>query len=456
MSYRDLSYWFDSLGTEVVPRPALPGDRDFDATIIGGGFTGLWTAYYLKTLQPDLRIALLEAEVCGFGASGRNGGWCLGDLAGLPGLIAKPETREDGLRLRRAMFQTVDEVGDVSRAESIDCHYAKGGSLSVATIPFHVDQLKERLKFLHGLGFDEDDYRWIEPSDARERIGTSTNYGASFGAHCAAIHPARLARGLADVVERMGVKIYEQTPALAFRQGQVETARGQVKSGIILRATEAYTPTLKGLGRRLLPLYSMMVATEPLDANLWDAIGLRKRETFGDPRRMVIYGQRTADDRLAFGGRAGYFFGSKIKRRIEEIGEFKAVEAALFSLFPALEPDQITHRWGGPMGVPRNWQPSVHFDPATGMGHAGGYVGEGVAATNLAGRTLADLVLGRKSAFAELPWVRPEGRDWEIEPLRFVAARAVEVMGAAADRAEIRHQRPSRLWGPAFGRVIRH
>ncbi len=455
MSYRDLSYWFDSLEEDIVPRAPLPGDRQFDVAIMGGGFTGLWTAYYLKTLQPDLRIAILEAEVCGFGASGRNGGWCFGDLAGLPGLIAKPETRDDGMRMRRAMFHTVDEVGKVTGEEGINCDYAKGGSLSVATIPFHVERQQRQLKFLHDVGFTESDYQWIEPSEAKDRIGTEPNYGAYFGTHCAAIHPLKLARGLADVVEAMGVTIYEQTAALSFRPGVVETDQGQIKSDIILRATEGYTSKLEGLSRRVLPLYSMMVATEPLSVETWDTIGLKERETFGDPRRMVIYGQRTIDDRLAFGGRAGYFFGSKIRRRIDGLDEFAAVETALLSLFPGLSRDQITHRWGGPMGVTRNWQPSVHFDQNTGLGHAGGYVGEGVAATNLAGRTLTDLVLGRQSSLADLPWVQREGRNWEMEPFRFIAARAVEVIGAAADRAEIKHQKPSRFWGPAFAQVVR-
>ena len=449
------SYWFDSLAAPAEPEPPPPLPDRTDVAIIGAGYTGLWSAYYLKQQQPDLNIVVLEADTVGFGASGRNGGWCIGAAWGIEGLLASEEHRARGMALQRAMFDTVDEVGRVSQAENIDCHYHKGGSLSVATLPFHVPQLKAQLAHLHALGFSEDDYRWLPPEASTARIGMTPNLGASYLRHCAAIHPARLVRGLADRLRQRGVVIIERTPVTAIEPGRVHTRRGSLAADRIVRATEGYTDSIEGQGRQMLPLYSMMVATEPLPDSVIDEIGLRQRETFGDPRRLVIYGQRTLDNRIAFGGRAGYYFGSQRKRTIDPgAGHLDRVEATLKSLFPVLENYAITHRWGGLMGVPRTWRPCVSFDPRSGLGWAGGYTGEGVAASNLAGRIMADLICERTSEVTKLPWVNDVPRRWEPEPLRWLAVKGIQVFGHLADEREITTGRPSKLWGTLFDSVM--
>jgi glycine/D-amino acid oxidase-like deaminating enzyme len=445
--YSDVSYWFDSLEGMSEPEvPELPSDAEI--AIIGAGFTGLWTAYYLKQKNPELDIAVFEARTVGFGASGRNGGWCMGEAYGLDAYGNDSARREAAMRLRREMFNTVDEVGRVSQAEDIDCHYAKGGWLTVAYLPFHARQIQERIAARHALGFTEDDYRWLPPEEAKSRISIGGLHGAGYARHCAALHPARLARGLGDVVRRKGVRIYERTPATNLQPGLVTTDRGTVAASIILRATEGYTASIKGLKRNLMPLYSMVTATEPLPEDVWAEIGLSQREVFDDPRRLVIYGQRTMDDRLVLGGRAGYFFGS---RRYDTIGRGDAnvqiVERVVRDLFPVLEDCRITHGWGGLMGVPRHWRPCVSFDQASGMGWAGGYVGEGVAATNLAGRILSDLVLSRDTDLTRLPWVGDEPRRWEIEPLRWIGSNTVRWMAYRADDVEARTMQPSKFWG---------
>ncbi|HEX7035836.1 MAG TPA: FAD-binding oxidoreductase [Pseudomonadales bacterium] len=445
-----LGFWFDSLDT--LPPFDLPFWRErVPVAIVGGGYTGLWTAWYLKQLEPALDVAVYEAERCGFGASGRNGGWCLGLAAGLDDVLADARTRTRGLALARALFATVDEVGRFCVEQGVDAHFAKGGSLAVATVPFQAERMQRDVEDRLRWGLDEDDYRWLPPERARQRIGMQDNHGALHFRHCAALHPARLVLGLASAVQRRGVTVYEETPVHRIEPGLLTTARGPVRADVVIRATEGYTPGLTGEARRLVPIHSMVTATEPLPPELWREIGLPNRETFGDWRRVVIYGQRTADDRLVLGGRGRYYFGSKRLRNVPpDEPRLRRVEALLPELFPMLKGVRITHRWGGPMAAQRHWRPGVCFDRRSGLGWAGGYLGEGVAAANLAARILVDLVLERRTPLTELPWVGDKARRWEPEPLRWIGARLLEHAAERADAHEFASDRPSRLWGRIF------
>ena len=449
------SYWFDSLDPPyaLAALTALPAA--VDVAIIGGGYTGLWTAHYLNELNPALKIAVLEAETFGFGASGRNGGWCMGTAHGVEALLARPASREAGLTLARAMQATVDEIGQVTKTLGIDCHFKKGGNLTVATQAFQVPQLQAEVQHLRQLGFSEADYAWLPAAEAQRRVKMQQNHGALYTPHCAAIHPARLVRGLASSLATRGVDCLAGTRVSEYQPGLVRTDRGDLRAKTILRATEGYTGSIKGQQRRVLPIYSMMVATEPLPSAVWQQIGLSNRETFGDPRRVVIYGQRTQDDRLAFGGRAGYFYGSKIKQAIalNDPGP-RAVAETLRQLFPVLNDYQITHSWGGPLGVNRHWRPCVSFDAETGIGAAGGYVGEGVAASNLAARMLADLVLHRDTEITQLPWVNDHARGWEVEPFRYIGAKTLQFCAERADAEEARLGKPAGLWASMFDAVV--
>lgn len=449
------SFWFDSLDTPstIAATDELP--TNVDVAIIGAGYTGLWTAYYLKEKDPSLDIAVFEANTVGFGASGRNGGWCMGLAWGIEGMLMDDKWRDAGVRLLRAMHDTVDEVGRISQREGIECHFAKGGTLEVAIAPFHVKDMREHMAHLQGLGFTEEDYRWLPADEAQKRVGMTPNHGATYTPHCAVIHPARLVKGLGRVVRTKGVKIYEGTPVIEMASGYVDTHKGRVAASKIIRATEGYTESIKGQERQMLPLYSMMVATEPLPDHVWDEIGLASRETFGDSRRVTIYGQKTDDGRLAFGGRAGYYFGSKRRGVIPPDDPMvQNVEATLRKIFPVLQGYCVTYGWGGLMGVPRHWRPSVAFDRQTGLGHAGGYTGEGVAASNLAGRILSDLVLERESDLTDLAWVNDIPARWEPEPLRWLGVKAIQYFGDKADRIEMETGKPSRFWGTLFGTAL--
>jgi glycine/D-amino acid oxidase-like deaminating enzyme len=424
-----------------------------DVAIVGAGYTGLWTAYYLAILEPGIRVAIVEAEIAGFGASGRNGGWCSGTLAGIEDHLTD---REGAIRLQRAMFETVDEVKCVCEREAIDCHWAKAGTILVATAEAHREQLRGDLERWRELGFGEEDVRWLDAEECASRVRTSRNLGGLFLPHCAAMHPARLARGLADAVERRGVAIYERSPALALEPRSVVTPGGRLRAETVVRATEAYTNTIRGHARTLLPVHSMMIATEPLPESAWKEIGLANRETFGDPRRIVIYGQRTADNRLAFGSRGAYFYGSRIRDHFAPDEEaFRSVQRTAESLFPILRGYRVTHRWGGALGISRDWRPAVGIDREAGLAWAGGYVGEGVAASNLAARTLADLVLGRDTERVRLPLVGPPFPSWEPEPLRWLGVSAVKRLGESLDAAELRGRPTPRLRGALFEAFVR-
>jgi len=431
----------------------LGRDIDVDVCIVGAGFTGLWTAYHLAERDPGLRIAVVEREVAGFGASGRNGGWCSALFATSDAALARLYGVGAMRAMRRAMQHSVDAVGDTARAEGIDCHFAKGGTVVAARSPAQLGRARDEIATARALGFGEDDLRFMEADEARSQLGIDGLLGATFTPHCAAIQPALLARGLADALERRGVSIYEGTEvtdivgAEGARRPVVSTHGGEVRCEVVVRCMEAWTPTLPGLRRAVAPVYSLMVATEPLSDDFWSEAGLAQRTTFSDYRHMIIYGQRTHDGRIAFGGRgAPYHFGSAVRPSYDDVASVHSLLGqTLRELFPALGRAEITHSWGGPLGLPRDWHSSVGLDKHRGIAWAGGYVGDGVSTTNLAGRTLADLICGVPSDLTALPWVNHHSPAWEPEPFRWLGVNAGLWTMKLADHSEARRGRPSRL-----------
>ncbi len=399
--------------------------------MVGAGFTGLWTAYYLSRADPTLRIAVLEAEVAGFGASGRNGGWCSALFPTPWRTLVRDSSESEALRLHRAMADTVTEVGRVTDAEGVDAHYHRGGTVTLARSPAQLGRLREEVGAARRRGFADDDLRLLDANEAGAMLAGSGVIGGAFTPHCAAVHPARLVRGLAGAVERRGVPVFEGTRVQAIGPGFVTTAVGRVTADIVVRATEGYTPALAGSRRAVAPVYSLMVATEPLSAETWDRVGLSGRPTFSDGRHVIIYGQRTADGRIAFGGRgAPYHFGSRVRPSHDHAPRvFAKLRATLRDLLPQLDSSDagdigFTHAWGGPLGIARDWAASVGLDRSTGLAWAGGYVGDGVGTSNLAGRTLADLITERDTDLVTLPWVDHRSRRWEPEPVRWLGINA--------------------------------
>ncbi|MBT8768123.1 NAD(P)/FAD-dependent oxidoreductase [Metapseudomonas boanensis] len=430
-NWRSISLWMDQLDEDLTPRPALAGTLEVDVAIIGAGYTGLWTAYYLKRQAPDLKIAIVEAQFAGFGASGRNGGWLMGNLLGEDRVLSKLPAE-----LRRASFELLhgipDEVATVLQREGIDCHYRKAGVLyCAARYPEQEKRLRAQLADLYTEGLSEADYRWLTPSELSSQLRVSNALGAIHTPHCATIQPARLVRGLARVVEQLGVQLFEQSPATDWRPGLVRTAQGQLKAQWVVPAVEGYAASLPPLGRYQLPVQSLLIATEPLSDAQWADIGLEHGQAFSESSRQVTYGQRTADNRLAFGARGGYRFGGRLRENFHLSEDEIGLRRYLFGeLFPQLRNVRISHAWGGNLGMARRFQPHMLADRKSGIALSGGYGGEGVGASNLGGRTLADLILQKDTTLTRQPWVlgnTPISRlsRWEPEPCRWLGYNAI-------------------------------
>lgn len=429
--WRSISLWMDQLQSPPIQRPALSGSLEADVAIIGAGYTGLWTAYYLKQQAPGLRIVIVEAEIAGFGASGRNGGWLMGNILGedqlLTGLSA--ERRQAGYDLLHGI---PDEVGRVIQREGIDCDYRKGGVLyCAARYPEQLQGLQQQLQALRHAGLGEQDCHWLNAEELSRQVRIQGAYGGLFSPHCATIQPAKLVRGLADCVERMDVQIFEGSPVNQWQPGRVVTAGGEVRAQWVVPAIEGYAASLPPLNRYHLAVQSLLVATEPLSEELWVEIGLQHGQAFSENSRQVTYGQRTLDNRLVFGARGGYRFAGRLRTDFNLTEDERGLRRYLFSeLFPQLRDVRITHAWGGNLGMARRFRPHMLCDPLDRVALAGGYGGEGVGATNLAGRTLADLILGRESNLLEQPWVQRDSRiadlsRWEPEPLRWLGYNAI-------------------------------
>lgn len=433
----NVSHWWQRIGAPE-PRPELPGSIAADVAIVGAGFTGLWTAYALAQQRPDLRIVVIEQRHAGYGASGRNGGWLTNAITGARDQYVATHGRDAAERFQRAMNGTVDEVIRVAAAEGIDADIVKGGEFTVAYTP--AQEARLRAFAAAEQGWRSTDLALLEAPEARAKINVAGTRAAAWHPHAARVQPAKLVAGLARAVEALGVRIYERTRAVEIAPRRVRTTHGTVSAEYIVRATEGFTAGLKGLKRLWLPMNSSLIATEPLPGEIWDELHWDRGEVLGDTAHVYMYAQRTADDRIAIGGRGvPYRYGSATDTDGRTPGvTVETLRAIMHRFFPATRGARIDHAWSGVLGVPRDWSATVGLDRETGIAWGGGYVGTGVTSTNLAGRTIADLILGNDSELVSLPWVNHRVRKWEPEPLRWLATRGLYAAYGAADRAESR------------------
>ncbi|MFD5599055.1 NAD(P)/FAD-dependent oxidoreductase [Leucobacter sp. NPDC058333] len=432
----NVSHWWQQLGSPM-PRPELPGNITADVAIVGAGYTGLWTAYYLKQQRPDLRVVVVEQRHAGYGASGRNGGWLTNSITGGREQYVRTHGRDAATRFQRAMNDTVTEVIRVAAAEGIDADIKQGGEFEVAYTPAQEGRL--RAFAAAEQTWQHTDVELLEAPAAQAKINVADTRAAVWHPHAARIQPAKLVAGLAAAAERLGIEIYERTRVVEIAPHRVHTTHGTVSAEFIVRATEGFTANLKGLHRLWLPMNSSLIATEPLGAEVWDELRWNQGEVLGDFAHVYMYAQRTADDRIAIGGRGvPYKYGSKTdtdghtpESTVDTLSEI------LHRFFPVTRGAAIDHVWSGVLGVPRDWAATVGLDRATGIAWGGGYVGTGVTATNLAGRTIADLIIGNDSEITGLPWVNHRVRTWEPEPLRWLATTGLYAAYGYADRTEL-------------------
>ena len=429
--YTRFSYWLETCGDDLTPRPALAGSIDVDIAILGAGYSGLWTAYYLLKRQPTLSIAILEQEIAGFGASGRNGAWC---TAGFPtglNVLAERHGREAAVATQRAMYAAVDEVGRAAEAEGLDIEWTKGGSLRVARGPQQLPAIQSAMETYASFGLAEH-YRLLDKQETDERVLIAGALGSIYSPNTATIHPGKLVRGLARVVERMGATIYEGTHVTDYTAGAypaLHTPRGHARAKTIVLCGEAYLSRLPKIGRNLIPVYSLITLTEPLSDADWQQIGWEARECVSSNRYTVDYLSKTVDGRILFGGRgAPYHFRSAIRDEYDRHAPtHRLLQDNVRTWFPMLKDVRFTHTWGGPLGWPRDFMPTMSYDPATNVATARAYTGTGVATANLSGRVLADLITRADSDLTKLPTVGHRSRNWEPEPLRFLGVRGVQI-----------------------------
>lgn len=455
---RHSNFWFSRVAAQPE-RPRLQGHIRADVVIVGAGFTGLWSAYYLKRHAPELDIVMLEAERVGHGASGRNGGWAVGNMAGLEryiGSLSQEEKRE----CCQLLADNVDEIGRVLARERIAADFHKGGAIyAAARYPDQIAIQRDYLSHLIGLGHSENDCLWLDADQLADNVRMHRGFGGIFHRQVATVNPARLATGLAKAVEHLGVTLHERTPALSMARGEVSTHGGGVAAPIILCATEGYAAGFHDFRKHIIPVQSAVIATEPLDPTIWQEIGLADRPAFADASRIITYGHRTADDRLVFGARGTYRLGGKPKTEhaISE-AEIRSRHALLADLFPILSDVKITHGWGGSLGISRSFRPHAIVDRRTGIATAGGYAGEGVAASHLFGRTLADLILERETPLTAMPWAFGNAghsrliKRWEPEPLRWLAAQAI-TYSYAGEEALMKRNHPVPFLKPALSKL---
>jgi glycine/D-amino acid oxidase-like deaminating enzyme len=441
---RPPSFWLETSRDDLTPRDPLDGTETADVAILGAGMTGLWTAWYLARREPGLRIVVVEREVAGYGASGRNGAWCAPDLNISMERLARLHGEDAARRMQQATYDAVDEVGRAAAEADIDAGFHKGGSIVLARGPHGVPALEDALRAYERFGFG-DRYRLLDAATLAQRIRVTGAVSGLESDTAAVIHPGRLVRGLARAVERLGVRIVEGTAVTAVRSrdatghGALVTARGEVRAPVVVLAGEAYLSQLPGLHRQLVPIWSLIVLTEPLDDDRWASIGWAGREVVASTRLSIDYLSRTEDGRVLFGGRgAPYRMGSVIRPDLDlHEPTHERLRRFARDWFPALGGVRFTHAWGGPLGMPRDWHPTVGFDRATGIATARGYIGHGVAMTNLAGRLLTELIAGGDGPLTDLPIVGHRSPDWEIEPFRYLGVRYAQwAIGRLDDRAE--------------------
>jgi glycine/D-amino acid oxidase-like deaminating enzyme len=436
------NFWLSDCGEDLVPRPPLDGDLHADVAILGGGFSGLWTAYNLLRREPALSVAIVEREFCGYGASGRNGGWCSPrfpvDAATLLKRVGRQRTRETLL----AQQEMVVRLGETCAREGIDAQYRQTGLLVVARGDAQLAGIEHAYRDYERLGL-ADTATLLTAEQAFARVHATRLSGGLSVRAGATVHPGRLVRGLARVVERLGGRIYEKTEAVEFVKGRhpaIVTRSGTLHARrAVVAAGEAYLTGMPGFRRTLLPISSMIVLSAPLTEAQWRSVGWAGGESLCSEAHLKDYLTRTVDGRILYGSRgAPYRFGSQMPERDAGTNRtFQWMRETVQDWWPSLRGLEFTHAWGGYVGVPRDWMPTVSFDPSTGFAQLLGYSGRGVTTSALGAELLAGLIGGWETGLETLPFHRHGPPVWEPEPLRWMGVRYVQDAFARVDQADL-------------------
>ena len=423
--YSDKSFWLAVYGP-YTPNPPVKGDLKVDVAIIGGGFTGLSTAYHLRRDNPGMKVAVLEAEVVGYGASGRNGGFSM-TLFGLEPAVTKALFgQQRTVEAHRYMERAVDYVDALVKEHKIQSDYWFPGFLRAATTPGYVKRIQHDLEILTSMGITG--IEWIDAEKIRAEVDSPLFLGGWWEPRCGLLDPAKQARELKRIAIQSGAEVYEETPVTDIkREGKftLKTPSGAVTADKIVFATNAYSHLIPGLRSKQVPAFTHMVVTEPLTEKQLKTIGWKNRQGIEDARNLVHYFRLTIDNRIAMGGSdVSISYGRDMERDLNP-RTFADLERDVVRLFPSLKGIQFTHRWGGPVSVPMDMAPAIGFLGDARAVYSLGCVGHGVSMTHLNGWTIADLLLERKSDLTDIWFVNRRMIPWPPEPLRLVASQAI-------------------------------
>jgi glycine/D-amino acid oxidase-like deaminating enzyme len=417
------SFWLEA--DPYTPGPPLAGDVTVDVAVIGGGFTGLWAAHFLLQAQPSLKLAVLESEVVGYGASGRNGGFAMTLLSRSLSDLVQAFGPQAARAAHDAVARSVNAIGQFSAVHGVACDYAKNGFIGVASDESQIARIDADRRAAEQLGIE--DIRYIAGDELRRQIQSPLYRCGLEEKTCALLNPARLVRGMARVVRQQSGIIYEQTPVQEIKttSGSVDvhTARGTVHADKLVLATNAYSVQFPEFRRLLIPLYSYIVLTEPLSEGQWASLGWEGRHGLEDKRTYIHYFRPTADGRVLMGGEdAPYYYGSAIGPEHDRNPRvFQRLQQDLRTIYPQLKDVRFTHQWGGPVAVTSRFVPTFGTLEGGRVHFGFGYSGHGVAPTHLGGQILRDLVLGQRSDLTELCFVPAKAIPFPSEPLRFLA-----------------------------------
>jgi glycine/D-amino acid oxidase-like deaminating enzyme len=438
----DLSYW---LSDPALVRPVtqqLTETVSADVAIVGGGLSGLWTAWWLSQQRPQPSVVVVEAQDLGHGASGRNGGWLSAKPVGSRPVLAKTSGHDAVVRVESLLREATGEIVGILGVDEIDAR--RSGWIQMARTGSEVRRIEETLATSRSWGVTDSSLQFLSSDEARERVRVNGVRAALFSPDCYMVNPAKMVMRLAQLVSDAGVRVYTHSRVDSIGAGHIAVGEHRVIAPSIVVATEGYTTTLPGRRRHLLPLNSTMLVTNPLTVEEWSAVGWDGHEGLSGSAHTYFYGQRTIDGRIAIGGRGNpYQYGSArdedgavSERTIAEL------QRVLQDLFPQVA-TSAAHAWCGALGVSRDWSPFVDYSPDTQVLQMGGYVGQGLTAAYLAGRIAADIVVGRRTEFVSLPWVRRRPRNWEPEPLRWLGAKSLYAAYQFADWQEGRRTSPA-------------
>ena len=439
--YETKSFWLATAG-DYKESPPLDGDTHVDVAVIGGGFCGISSAYHLKRANPNLRVAVLEDRVTGFGASGRNAGFAMT----LMGLTLETTALRFGKEKARQAHdfgrRAVDHIGQLVDTHGLDCDYEKPGLLTVATNPKQAKRLQKEIHLAEELGVEG--LRWLEADEMRSEVDSPTYVGARWEEQCALINPAKFVRGMKDVAIANGVEVYERTPVQEFKVGKktlrMQTPSGTVKADKAVFATNAFSARFRGLNAKQLPVFTYIVLTEPLSAEKLSSIGWKKRQGIEDARNLIHYYRLTSDNRILFGGADAMYYYNGPLDRDKNPKVFRRLEEDLVHTFPALADVKIEYRWGGPVSVPLDFFPAMGYlgKDDKRVAYSLGCVGHGVAMMNMAGQIMRDLVLEQETDLTDLFFVNRRVIPFPPEPLRFAVGEAMRDSLKALDAWEAR------------------